>query len=362
MRRSLRGLIAISATTGILLATSPAWADGDGEGSVSIRNGGGGSATVEVGASSGGGGGGKSSGGGGSSSGGGKSSGGGSSSSGGSKSSGNSGKSSGGGGGGGTTSVSNSGRTSVGNYSSGSPTSVSSDRPDNVEVLDDGSRATYYPEGAYVQGQNGGPTAFVDGMTQAQPDPADPAAPAPAPPAQDPTPQEAGEAPAPQVDPAELAQTALSQMGLEAPEIASTPNDTETLGAVGLPVWFWVSNPGETTTGPNTTSASAGAVTVTATATFSGMSIDMGDGTTIECEGPGTEYPGTGIDPSPDCGHIYEQMSDEQPDGLYSVNITAHWGVEWESNTGESGTIPVELTTSKQLRIGQYQSVVTDVS
>lgn len=359
MRRSLRGLIAISATTSILLATSPAWADGDDEGGVSVHGGGGGSATVEVGASSGGGDGGKSSGGSGSSSGGGKSSGGGSSN-GGSKSSGGGGKSSGGGGRGGTTSVSSGGRTSVGNYSSGSPSSVSSSRPDNVEILDDGSRATYQPEGAYVQGQNGGPTAFFDGMTQGQPEPADPAAPAA--PAPDPAPQEGGEPAAPQVDPAELAQTAVSQMGLEAPEIASTPNDTETLGAVGLPVWLWVANPGETTTGPNTTSASAGAVTVTATAKFTGMSIDMGDGTTIECDGPGTEYPGTGIDPSPDCGHVYEQMSDEQPDGLYTVNITAHWGVEWESNTGETGTIPVELTTSKQLRIGQYQTVVTDVS
>lgn len=356
MRGTLRRLtVSTAAITAFTLTTAPAWAD-DG---VNWRGDGSkGTVTVEV--EDPGSGGGKSSGGGGSSSGGGNSSGGGGSSNGGSKSSGGSGNSSGGGGGGGTTSVSNGGRTSVGNYSSGSPSSVSSSRPDNVEILDDGSRATYQPEGAYVQGQNGGPTAFFDGMTQGQPEPADPAAPAA--PAPDPAPQEGGEPAAPQVDPAELAQTAVSQMGLEAPEIASTPNDTETLGAVGLPVWLWVANPGETTTGPNTTSASAGAVTVTATAKFTGMSIDMGDGTTIECDGPGTEYPGTGIDPSPDCGHVYEQMSDEQPDGLYTVNITAHWGVEWESNTGETGTIPVELTTSKQLRIGQYQTVVSDVS
>ncbi len=357
MRRALRRLTVGTAATSIaLLSLPPAFA----EGGVDLDLGDdGGSANVKVEVKDPGNGGGKSSGGGGSSSGGGKSSGGGSSN-GGSKSSSGGGKSSGGGSRGGTTSVSSGGRASVGNYSSGSPSSVSSSRPDNVEILDDGSRATYQPDGAYLQGQNGGPTAFFDGMDQGQPEPADPAAPAA--PAPDPAPQEGGEPAAPQVDPAELAQTAVSQMGLEAPEIASTPNDTETLGAVGLPVWLWVANPGETTTGPNTTSASAGAVTVTATAKFTGMSIDMGDGTTIECDGPGTEYPGTGIDPSPDCGHVYEQMSDEQPDGLYTVNITAHWGVEWESNTGETGTIPVELTTSKQLRIGQYQTVVTDVS
>ncbi|MGP5291677.1 hypothetical protein ACTXL6_16585 [Brachybacterium tyrofermentans] len=202
--------------------------------------------------------------------------------------------------------------------------------------------------------------AVIDGGDPPPAEPADPAAPAPAPaPAEE---QPADEPAAPQVDPAELAQTAVSQMGLEAPEIASTPNDTETLGAVGLPVWLWVSNPGETTTGPSSTSATAGAVTVTATATFSGMSIDMGDGTTIECAGPGTEYPGTGIYESPDCGHVYEQMSDDQPDGLYTVDITAHWTVEWDSNVGAAGEIPVDLTTSKQIRIGAYQTVVTGVS
>ncbi|MBP2407310.1 hypothetical protein [Brachybacterium fresconis] len=168
--------------------------------------------------------------------------------------------------------------------------------------------------------------------------------------------------PAARPSPAEVAQTAVSQMHLVAPQIASAPNDPDTLGAVGLPVWLWVANPGPTTTGPNSTSATAGDVTVTATATFSGMTIDMGDGTTIECTGPGTEYPGTGIEESPDCGHVYEQMSDDQPGGLYTVNITAHWAVDWESNSGEGGQIPVDLTTDKQLRIGSYQSVVTDVT
>jgi hypothetical protein len=356
MRRALRRLTVGTAATSIaLLLLPPAFA----EGGVDLDLGDdGGSANVKVEVKDPGNGGGKSSGRGGSSSSGGKASGGGSSSSGKSSLSGG-GKSSGGGGGAGTTSVSNSGRTSVGNYSSGSPSSVSSSRPDNVEILDDGSRATYYPEGAYVQGQNGGATAFVDGMTQGQPDPADPAPAAAAP---DPAPQGGGEPAAPQVDPAELAQTAVSQMGLEAPEISSTPNNPDTLGAVGLPVWFWVANPGATTTGPNSTSATAGAVTVNATATFDGMTITTGDGSTIECAGPGTEYPGEGIYESPDCGHVYEQMSDDQPEGLYPAEITAHWTVTWDSNVGATGEIPVDLTTSKQLRIGSYQTVVTGVS
>ncbi|MBP2407299.1 hypothetical protein [Brachybacterium fresconis] len=55
-------------------------------------------------------------------------------------------------------------------------------------------------------------------------------------------------------------------------------------------------------------------------------------------------------------------MSDDQPGGLYTLNITAHWAVDWDSNTGEGGQIPLDLTTDKQLRIGSYQSVVTDVT
>lgn len=240
----------------------------------------------------------------------------------------------------------------VNNYSRGDADSVSQ-RPDNVIDRGDGSTATYTEEGAYVD-RPGSKQAFIDGMTMPTTDPEPAADPEPQP--EQPQPEQ------PTVDPAELAQTAVSEMDLTAPTIASTPNDTETLGAVGLPVWLWVDNPGPSTTGPNTTSATAGPVTVTATATFEGMTIDMGDGTTITCDGPGTPYPGTGIQESPDCGHVYEQMSDDQPEGLYTVSITAHWSVTWESNTGESGEIPVNLDTTKQLRIGSYQSVVTGVS
>ncbi|MDU1203731.1 MAG: hypothetical protein E7A06_12395 [Clostridiales bacterium] len=166
-------------------------------------------------------------------------------------------------------------------------------------------------------------------------------------------------APAPQVNPETLAQEAVSDMGLQAPEISSTPNNPNTLGAVGLPVWYWVENPGPTTTGPNTTTAAVGSVSVTATAKFKGLTIDTGDGNTITCSGPGTPYPGTGIEESPDCGHIYTEMSDDQPGQVYTVNTTAKWEVTWTSNTGASGTIPVNLTTSKEIRIGSYQTVVT---
>ena len=258
----------------------------------------------------------------------------------------------------GSTSVEPKQRTDVGNYSSGSPESVSSES--SGPGLDPTKPIYYDGSGATNAQRAPGPgekIAFIDG---GDPPPAEPEEPA----ADEPAPEEpAAEEPAePQVDPAVLAETAVSQIGLEAPSIASTPNNSDVLGAVGLPVWFWVDDPGPTTTGPQETTASAGDVSVTARAEFSGLTITTGDGTTVECSGPGTEYPGTGIDPSPDCGHVYEQMSDDQPGEVYQVGVTAHWAVTWEANTGETGTAEVQLQTGKELRIGSYQTVVTDVS
>ena len=258
----------------------------------------------------------------------------------------------------GSTSVEPKQRTDVGNYSSGSAESVSSESSGpgldpTKPIYYDGSGATN-AQRAPGPGEN---IAFIDGGDPPPAEPEEPAADEPAP--EEPAADEPAE---PQVDPAVLAETAVSQMGLEAPSIASTPNNPDVLGAVGLPVWFWVDDPGPTTTGPQETTASAGDVSVTARAEFTGLTITTGDGTTVECSGPGTEYPGTGIDPSPDCGHVYEQMSDDQPGEVYQVGITAHWSVTWEANTGETGTAEVQLQTGKELRIGSYQTVVTDVS
>lgn len=327
MQRSFRKVtVAATAVAMLTIAVSPAWASGE----VDIDLGGGeGSSTVTVGATDPGSGGGSGGGGGG-----------GSSSD----------------GGGGTAPVDNAGSTPVGNYDNGPP------RPAWEQAgATDADRAAALTAGVTsYRDENGTPWSYTDPASGVADGGWNSGAQVSVP--GEPAPGGDAAASAPQIDPAVLAQTASSQMGLEAPEIASTPNDTDTLGAVGLPVWLWVANPGATTTGPNSTSATAGAVTVNATATFSGMTIDMGDGTTIECSSPGTAYPGKGIYESPDCGHVYEQMSDDQPGGLYTVTITAHWTVNWDSNTGATGTIPIDLTTTKQLRIGSYQTVVTDVS
>ncbi|MGQ4519104.1 hypothetical protein ACUH92_08785 [Dermabacteraceae bacterium CCM 9520] len=165
----------------------------------------------------------------------------------------------------------------------------------------------------------------------------------------------------PQVSSRELAIQATKNMGIELPQITSLPNDSSRLGYIGLPVWMWIENPGPTTTGPQTATATAGATSVTATARYVNMTVKAGDGTTFYCKGPGTRYPGKGIEPSPDCGHTYSRMSTHQPDGLYHMQITVRWLVTWESTTGEKGRFYIDLPTEKTLKIGQLQTVVTEV-
>lgn len=156
---------------------------------------------------------------------------------------------------------------------------------------------------------------------------------------------------------APFVQRMIREMQLSSPQIASTPQDPNTPGAVGLPVWFWADDPGPTTTGPNSVTATAGRFTVTATGTMTGLTIATGDGETIDCAGPGTPYPGSGIEPSPDCGHTYEQTSADQPGGVYHLDVQAHWTIAWDDNVGHHTEMPIRLEGTKELRIDDLQAV-----
>ncbi|MYT57980.1 ATP/GTP-binding protein [Streptomyces sp. SID7834] len=138
-----------------------------------------------------------------------------------------------------------------------------------------------------------------------------------------------GQAPdaAPVIDPEAVARQAVASMRLEGPKVAS-PRTAGTY-VVGMPMWMWAT-PSPSTFGPETASATAGGVTVTATAKVTTVRWAMGDGTTVTCHGPGTPYAKSrGKAMSPDCGHIYERPSSEQPGGRYQGTATATWTVTW---------------------------------
>ncbi|GAA4705536.1 hypothetical protein APR04_001904 [Promicromonospora umidemergens] len=153
-------------------------------------------------------------------------------------------------------------------------------------------------------------------------------------------------------DPAVLAQRAVDQMQLQPIEIGIVPEDEPgSVGIVGMPQWMWVNEPGPTTFGPMTASASAGGHTVTATANVDKTVWDMGDGNTVTCVGPGTPYEDRyDIADSPDCGHRYTKQ------GEYEVTAMSYWTVEWEG-IGQSGTIPVNLTNSTNIVMGEAQVI-----
>ena len=168
---------------------------------------------------------------------------------------------------------------------------------------------------------------------------------------------------APPADPVVVAWRAVASMDLQAinMQIAPAPlsADADSMGLVGLPVWLWTEATAATW-GPTTASASDGPVSVTVTARVDRVEWNLGDGTLITCETPGTAFDPAAHgaeDRSPDCGHVYQRVS-RDPTGTYTVSATSYWVAEWSSGD-ESGTIPFDFTTTEQIRIGELQVLRT---
>jgi hypothetical protein len=159
-------------------------------------------------------------------------------------------------------------------------------------------------------------------------------------------------APGPVIDPAVLARQAIESMQLKAITIGIVPEPLPgRVGIVGLPTWMWAQTPTATTIGPITRSASAAGVTVTATAHVERVVWRMGDGATVTCMGPGTAYQDSyGRRSSPDCGHTYVRT------GRYTVAATSYWVVDW-IGAGQSGQIPLDLTESTAITMGEAQVI-----
>lgn len=169
-----------------------------------------------------------------------------------------------------------------------------------------------------------------------------------------PGPPEAG------LSPEVAAQLVVAQMDLKAADIGIVPEDAPgRIGAVGAPVYMWTT-PGPTTFGPQVLTASAGGVTITATAKVDRIVWSMGDGTSVTCRTPGTVYQDRfGFNPSPDCGHRYTRTSAGKPGNAYPVTATSFWVVKWTGPGGSSGQIPLTLTATTSIQVGELQALVT---
>lgn len=147
---------------------------------------------------------------------------------------------------------------------------------------------------------------------------------------------------------AQIARTLLAQVQLQPIRIGLVPRGADAMTVVGMPVWLWVDEPSRTTWGPATITAGG----MTLTARVQSVTWDMGDGTILTC-GKGTEWEsGMGGDPSPTCGHTYDEQ------GSYTIRARAHWVARW-AGYGQSGMIPVTLSTTRVLNVGEVQVIVT---
>jgi hypothetical protein len=160
--------------------------------------------------------------------------------------------------------------------------------------------------------------------------------------------------------PREVAQLAAEQMDIHAINIGIVPEPGEgNVGIVGMPVWMWAANPNSHTVGPASASATAGGITVAATARLHRLTWDMGDGTTVTCNGAGTPYEASyGDKESPDCGHVYERSSSTESDGKFEVTATSDWIITW-SGAGQTGVIRLNgLSRSVEISVGEAQVLV----
>jgi hypothetical protein len=139
-------------------------------------------------------------------------------------------------------------------------------------------------------------------------------------------------APVNPVNPAALAQQALSKLPLAAPSIEMAP-PTSADQLVNVSTWMWI-NAGAWQSLSAT--AAVGPVSATATATPVEVVWNMGDGDQITCHGPGTPYNPSDPNATSNCSYTWSQSSVGQPDGAYEVTATVYWQVAWTA-TGAPG-------------------------
>lgn len=164
-------------------------------------------------------------------------------------------------------------------------------------------------------------------------------------------------------DPFATLEEAMASFELPEPTIATSPG-TDSLILANAPLWLWVEPEGWDA---ESVSAELGSTSLTVTAAPARTVWTMGDGTTVECEGPGTPFDAATHDAdseSPDCGHVYTSASDT-PDatGEAARTVTVHvlWDTEWNLSNGDSGALDGLVSTSEvDLTVRESHGLVTD--
>lgn len=168
--------------------------------------------------------------------------------------------------------------------------------------------------------------------------------------------------PAPGPDPYDVAREAVASMRLTMGEIGVTPPVGTVPSVVGVPIWLWVANPAENTTGPITRSATDTGLTVTATATLDRIEWTLRTDRQVlstTCAGDNADgtpfFDGAGGQNSPTCGWSGAQNN---LTGSGQLTGTAYWNVTWTGGgqsgsfgiPGQARTVPFEITEVQVIR------------
>jgi hypothetical protein len=172
-----------------------------------------------------------------------------------------------------------------------------------------------------------------------------------------------GRPPAAHVAPRDLAVYAQDQFDLPTPTMDRNPKIIKARGAslVGLPTWFWVTNPAATgaPTGTRSVRAAAGNVWAQVDATSTGLTItsDAGRASCTPRQAATPYAPGTSETSA--CTLVFTKASVAHPHG-WPVTISANWHLTWtgSGNTGaDLGIQPHTWTTT--VPVAEVQTIVT---
>jgi hypothetical protein len=161
--------------------------------------------------------------------------------------------------------------------------------------------------------------------------------------------------------PGQAAMRVIQGMTFEGLDIGMAPQVNPAWGYrrsyVGVPIWLWAESRTAQNWGPYVVTATLGGQTITVDAKVTSVLWQMGDGGTEACANEGTEYQVSyGVVDSPTCGYRYQQMSNDQPGGKYTVTATSQWSIDW-SGGGQNGTIPLTTQSTDNVEIRELQSV-----
>jgi hypothetical protein len=157
-------------------------------------------------------------------------------------------------------------------------------------------------------------------------------------------------------DPRQLAADALAAVNIGSTAIRTSPSANGRL-YVQVPTWLWLDNgwwhPYEAT-------ARAGVVWSTVRATPVEVLWSLGDGHTLVCRGPGTQWlPGL-PEHSSGCTYTYRTSSAGQAAGAFRLQATATFAVSWSSNAATGGPLPaITRTSTVDVQVGEIQAIGT---